>query len=49
MISETNGFAQKYPAEGIALDLDAHQFLSKEAFEKLMDYNSLIDLSFEEK
>lgn len=35
-ISGTKGFAQKYPVEGIALEPDAHSFLSKEKFDQLM-------------
>lgn len=38
-LSGTKGFAQKYPIEGIALEPDAHSFLSKEKLDQLMvDY-----------
>ncbi len=35
MINGTKGFVQQYPIEGIALDPDAHDFLSKEEADKL--------------
>lgn len=38
-LSGTKGFAQKYPNPGIAIEPDGHNFLAKQAYEKLMkDY-----------
>lgn len=36
MISGTKGFAQKWPGKGIALDPNAHNFLSDEDMEKML-------------
>ncbi len=36
MISGTKGFAQKYPKLGIALEPNAHQYLSEEKLQKLL-------------
>jgi len=36
MLSGTKGFVQKYPVQGIALEPDAHNFLSKEDMQKLL-------------
>lgn len=35
-ISGTKGFAQKYPVRGIALEPDAHRFLSKEQLDSIL-------------
>jgi len=37
MISGTKGFVQKWPLRGIALEPDAHRFMSKEDMEKLLE------------
>ena len=36
LISGTRGFVQKWPKRGIALEPDAHQFMSDEDMEKLL-------------
>src|SRR3989339_2053615 len=36
MVSGTKGFAQKYPKLGIALEPNAHQYLSEEKLQKLL-------------
>lgn len=36
MVSGTKGFAQKWPRKGIALEPDAHSFLSTEKMEKIL-------------
>jgi predicted dehydrogenase len=36
MISGTKGFAQKWPVQGIALEPNAHEFLSKEKMDSLL-------------
>ena len=49
-ISGTEGFAQKYPVKGIALDPNAHHFLSEEEMTLLLDkYKHPIVADIEEK
>jgi len=49
-VSGTKGFAQKYPKKGIALEPDAHHFLSKEKMDSLLSlYTHPIIKDIEEK
>jgi hypothetical protein len=36
MLSGTKGFVQKYPVQGIALEPNAHEFLSEKEMEKML-------------
>jgi len=50
VISGTKGFAQKYPQKGIALEPNAHHFLSKNKLDSLLkDYTHPIIKDIEEK
>ena len=50
LISGTKGFAQKYPQKGIALEPNAHHFLSKNKLDSLLkDYTHPIIKDIEEK
>jgi len=37
MVSGTKGFAQKWPSKGLAFDPDAHNFLTDEEMEKMLE------------
>lgn len=50
LVSGTKGFAQKYPTKGIALEPNAHQFLSQSKLDSLLEiYTHPIVRNIEEK